>query len=168
MLFWTVYHPQTISVSQCHSHTANIEYPFLSSINGPVSVSLKLGHYEYDQQKYILIANAITHFISINLFTFSVLCNGPIPQILVKRVTRKQELWILSSGRPLDLEVQWTSIGFGSPMDVHWTWCQSVKLSYGVQWIYRIHFCVQWTCPMDPVDVHWIHLSGSNGHIHQT
>ena len=31
------------------------------------------------------------------------------------------------------------------PMDVHWTWCPSVKLSNGVQWIRWIHF----RCSMD-------------------
>ena len=29
-------------------------------------------------------------------------------------------------------------------------------------------FDVQWTFSMDPMDVQWIHLSGSNGHNHQT
>ncbi len=29
-------------------------------------------------------------------------------------------------------------------------------------------FGVQWTCSMDPMGVQWIHLSGSNGHNHQT
>ena len=54
----------------------------------------------------------------------------------------------MSTGRPLDM-------------------MPSLKFYIGVQWIQWIHW-IQFRCSMDPMDVQWIHLSGSNGHNHQS